>query len=372
MKVEKIELYLVRLPLVHFFETSFGRIREREFILTKVLAGGLTGWGEVVADEMPLYSYETNRTAWHILKDFLIPLIFREPISSPQDFSYKAKRFKGHHMAKTGLGLALWDLKAKMSETPLWKLYQGVKEEIPAGVSVGIQDSTKQLLERIDNFLKEGYQRIKVKIKPGWDIEILKEIRRNYPDILLIADANGAYSLMEKKHLQKIDDYNLMMIEQPFPAPSLWDHAQLQKKLKTPVCLDESITSFQDAEQAFRIGSYKIINIKVGRVGGIIEAIKIHNFCQEHSIPVWCGGMLESGIGRAHNLHLASLPNFKLPNDISASKRYYVKDVIEPEIKITPQGTIKLPSYPGIGFSPDEKRINQILIHKEIFNKAEF
>ncbi|MCP2605212.1 o-succinylbenzoate synthase [Candidatus Aminicenantes bacterium AH-873-B07] len=367
MKIEEIELYLVKMPLIHFFETSFGREIEKEFILIRIAGNGMEGWGEVVANKLPLYSYETNKTAWHVLKDIFIPLIFKESIVSPEQFQSKVSRFKGHNMAKAGLELALWDLNAKKEDFPLWKLYGGEKEEIPSGVSIGIQDSISQLLSRIENFLNLGYQRIKLKIKPGWDLEILKKVREDFPDILLSVDANGAYSLKYKEHLKRLDDFNLMMIEQPFPAPSFWDHAQLQKELKTPICLDESITSYQDVEQAFKIGSYKIINIKVGRVGGIIEAKKIHDFCMANSIPVWCGGMLESGIGRAHNIHLASLPNFKLPNDISASKRYYSQDIIEPEVEVTNKGTIKVPQGPGIGVTPVKERINKIAIYKEIF-----
>ncbi|MCP2518934.1 o-succinylbenzoate synthase [Candidatus Aminicenantes bacterium AC-708-M15] len=367
MKIQEIELYLVKMPLIHFFETSFGRETEREFILIRIAGNGIEGWGEVVANKLPLYSYETNKTAWHVLKDIFIPLIFKKSIKSPEEFNSEISRFKGHNMAKAGLELALWDLHAKEKGLPLWKLHGGVKNEIPSGVSVGIQDSVSQLLSRIENFLKLGYKRIKLKIKPAWDLDILKEVRKSFPNIPLSVDANGAYSLKDKEHLKRLDDFNLMMIEQPFPAPSFWDHAQLQKELRTPICLDESIASYQDAEQAFKIGSYRIINIKVGRVGGVIEAKKIHDFCMKNSIPVWCGGMLESGIGRAHNIHLASLPNFKLPNDISASKRYYSQDIIEPEIELTNKGTIKVPQNPGIGVLPLKEKINKIIIHKEIF-----
>ena len=367
MKIEEIELYLVKMPLVHFFETSFGRETEKEFILIRIVGDGLEGWGEVVANKLPLYSYETNKTAWHVLKDIFIPLIFEKSITSPEDFYNEVSKFKGHNMAKAGLELALWDLNAKQKELPLWKLYGGEKKEIPSGVSIGIQDSVNQLLSRIENFLELGYQRIKLKVKLGWDLEILKIVRKSFPNIPLSVDANGAYSLKDKEHLKKFDDFNLIMIEQPFPAPSLWDHAQLQKELNTPICLDESITCYQDSEQGFKMGSFKIINIKVGRVGGIIEAKKIHDFCMQNSIPVWCGGMLESGIGRAHNIHLASLPNFKLPNDISASKRYYSQDIIEPQVEITERGTIKVPNGPGIGVLPVKERINKVTVYKESF-----
>jgi len=369
MKIERIELLLLNLPYVHFFETSLGREEEREFIIVKVLAEGICGYGEVVADKRPLYSYETTSTAWHVLKDYLIPLIFKKSISNPQDFFKEANRFRGHPMAKAGLELALWDLKAKKENLPLWKLYQGIREEIPSGVSVGIQESTAELLERIHDFLQEGYQRVKIKIKPNWDVEVLHEVRERFPRIKLQADANGAYTIEDKETLKRLDEFDLLMLEQPFPPYDLWDHSQLQQELKTPLCLDESILSAETARQAFEMGSCRVINIKVGRVGGIVEARKIHDFCEKKSIPVWCGGMLESGIGRAHNLHLATLPNFKFPNDLSASKRYYAEDLIEPPVEITKKGTIKVPGLPGVGVSVQEERIRKATFPKKVTKK---
>jgi len=275
-------------------------------------------------------------------------------------------------MAKAGLELALWDLKAKKEDVSLWRLYRGIKEEIPSGVSVGIQDSISELLERIQVFLQEGYQRIKIKIRPSWDVQVLGEIRKRFPRIKLQADANGAYTLKDRKTLKKLDEFNLLMLEQPFPPYDLWDHSQLQKEMTTPLCLDESILSADTARKAFEMGSCRVVNIKVGRVGGIVEAVKIHDFCQEKNIPVWCGGMLESGIGRAHNLHLATLPNFKLPNDLSASKRYYAEDLIEPPVELTKKGTIKVPDLPGIGVSPQEDRIRKATIRHEVFRMTDF
>lgn len=370
MKIERVELALLRLPYVHFFETSLGREYERTFIVVKVYAGGICGYGEVVASEAPLYSSETTKTAWHVLKDFLIPLVFRNDISSPEEFCQAAKKFRGHPMAKAGLELALWDIEAKRQYMPLWKLYGGTKEEIPSGVSCGIEDYIPELLERIDSYLAEGYQRIKIKIKPGWDMEACKAVRKKYPDLALQVDANGAYTFKDKEYLKKLDDFSLLMVEQPFPPYDLWDHSLLQQEMKTPICLDESILSVETTRQALEMGSCRVVNIKVGRIGGVVEARQVHDFCQAHSIPVWCGGMLESGIGRAHNLHLASLPNFKFPNDLSASSRYYQQDLIEPAIELSPGGVIKVPNAAGIGVFPVEERIEQATLQREVFKSA--
>jgi O-succinylbenzoate synthase len=370
LKVERVELLLLKLPYVHFFETSFGREEEREFILVRVYGGGLCGYGEVVAGKSPLYSYETTTTAWHILKDFLIPLVWEKSIAGPHDFQREAKKYRGHPMAKAGFELALWDLQGKREEKPLWKVYGGKRTEVPSGVSIGIQDSAASLLERIQSFLEEGYQRVKIKIKPGWDLRIFEDVRKKFPDIPLQADANGAYGLEDMELLKKVDEFKLLMLEQPFPPYDLWDHSRLQKEMRTPLCLDESILSVETARKASEMGSCRVVNIKVGRVGGIAEAIKIHDFCQEKQIPVWCGGMLESGIGRAHNLHLATLPNFKFPNDLSASRRYYREDLIEPPIEISPQGLIKVPQLPGIGVLPQELRIERATLKKEVFKPS--
>lgn len=367
MKIERIELTFLELPYVHFFETSFGREEGRSFIVIKVSAEGITGYGEVVADASPLYSGETTETAWHILRDYFIPLIFEKSIANPEDFYREVKRFRGNPMAKAGLELALWDLTAKKRGLPLGKIYGGTKEEIPSGVSVGIEDTLAQLLDRIQSYLDEGYRRVKIKIKPGWDLDACEAVRKRFPDIPLQVDANGAYSLDDREELKKLDEFNLLMIEQPFPPYDLWDHSRLQKEMKTPLCLDESILSATTARQAIEMGSCRIINIKVGRVGGVVEARKIHDLCLEKDVPVWCGGMLESGIGRAHNLHLASLPNFRFPNDLSASSRYYAQDLIEPAIKLTSRGTIKVPDSPGIGVFPVEQRIRKATLRRKVF-----
>jgi O-succinylbenzoate synthase len=366
MNIERIELSLLELPYVHFFETSFGREEEKTFILVKIFSEGLCGFGEVTADLLPLYNYETTSTSWVIIKEILAPLIFDRGLSSPVAFHTEVQRFKGHHMAKAGLELALWDLKAKKEQKPLSELYGGDKKEILSGVSVGIQDNISDLIRRIEGFLKKGYPRVKLKIKPGWDITILEQVRKEFPQITLQVDANCAYTSGDIERLEKLDEFDLALVEQPFPALDLLSHSQLKKRIRTPVCLDESAESLDAVRQAYELGCFDIINIKVGRVGGIVEAQKIHDFCASKHVPVWCGGMLESGIGRAHNIHLATLPNFKLTNDISASQRYFAQDLIEPPVEITEQGTIKVPEGPGIGVTPIEARIEKADQKKEV------
>jgi len=366
MAIDRIELNFMRLPYVHFFETSFGRSYDRTFIIVRVYEDGLVGYGECVAEEKPLYSGETTETAWHILKDFLVPLVFSRGIVEPEDFYNAAKIFKENRMAKAGLELALWDLKAKKQGLPLYKLYGGIREEIAAGVSAGIENSIPDLLNMIENYRSQGYERIKIKIKPGWDIEVCQAIREKYPELLLQADANGIYSPEEADHLRQLDAFKLLMLEQPFPPFDLWEHSRLQKKMSTPLCLDESIISYETAKAALEMGSCRIINIKVGRVGGVVEVRKIHDYCQRYGVGVWCGGMLESGIGRAHNLHIATLPDFKYPNDLSASARYYQEDLIEPPIVLSRPGHVRVPDGPGIGVNPVEERIEKATLKKEV------
>jgi O-succinylbenzoate synthase len=367
MAIERIELALLYLPYVHFFETSLGREEGRSFILVKAFDGGLCGYGEVVASEEPFYSYETTSTAWLMLKEFFIPLVFKKGLIEPEDFYAQAHRYRGHPMAKAGLELALWDLKAKKAGVPLRRLYGGPRDVIEVGVSLGIENSVAELLERVRYFLNEGYSRIKIKIKPGWDIEVAREVRRRFPEILLQADANGAYAPRDTEALKSLDDLGLLMLEQPFPPYDLWDHSRLQREMRTSLCLDESIVSEVTARQAIEMGSCRIINIKVGRVGGMVEARKIHDRCESGGIPVWCGGMLESGIGRAHNLHIASLPDFRMPSDLSASKRYYREDLIDPPIELERNGTIRVPDGPGIGVHPVEDRIRKATLKQETF-----
>jgi O-succinylbenzoate synthase len=351
--IERVELRTVRLPLNEPFETSFGRIDSRLIVLVAVTSGGETGWGEVVAAEQPLYSYETVGTALHVIRDYLAPAILGEPLRDISDLAQRLAPFRGHNMAKAGLELAFMDLCARLRFQSLSHLIGGTRERIPVGVSLGIQPSIDLLLDRVDRYLGLGYQRIKLKIKPGWDIRIVREVRRRNPDILLSVDANAAYTLADLDHLRVLDDFGLLMIEQPLEHDDLMDHAQLQSKLSTAICLDESITGIKRAKQALDLGSCRIINIKIGRVGGYSQALGIHDLCYDQGIPVWCGGMLESGIGRAHNIALASLPGFVLPGDISASSRYFARDLIVPEVTVSPGGTVIAPLGPGLGFNVD-------------------
>ena len=367
MGLERIELALLKLPYVHYFETSFGREFDRTFILVRAFSEGVEGLGEVVASYSPLYSYETTATAWHVLSEFFVPMALKEGLEKPQEFQRRVSQFRGHPMAKAGLELALWDLHAKKKGIPLWKVYGGTQDRIPAGVSIGIQDTPDELLERIAAFLDEGYRRVKIKIKPGWDRDICAAIRSRFPDLLLQADANGGYRPEDTEILRSLDEFNMLMLEQPFPPYDLWDHSRLQKDLETPLCLDESVLNLTTARQALEMGSCRIINIKVGRVGGIVEAMAIHDFCQDRDVPVWCGGMLESGIGRAHNIHLASLSNFRFPHDISASRRYFSPDLIEPEVDITEDGFILIPEKPGIGVTPREDLIGKATLKQQSF-----
>ena len=351
--IQTIEMRTVRLRLTEPFETSFGAIDSRLIFLVSVEAGGLTGWGEVVAAEEPRYSYETVGTAWHVIRDYLAPAMLAKPLASLADISTRFDSFRGHNMAKAGLELAYMDLLAQIRGQALSQLIGGVRERIAVGVSLGIQPNLDRLLERVDKYLSLGYQRIKLKIKPGWDIEVVHEVRRRYPNILLSVDANCAYTMADQEHLQALDEFGLLMIEQPLNHDDLVDHTKLQSRMSTPICLDESITGVKRAEQALEMGSCRIINIKIGRVGGYSQALAIHDLCYSREVPAWCGGMLESGIGRAHNIALASLPGFSLPGDISASSRYFAKDVIVPEVIVATNGTVEVPRGPGLGFEID-------------------
>ena len=350
IRVDGVEIRLVRLPLVEPFETSFGKIDSRLIFLICLSAEGLRGWGEVVASEKPLYSYETVGTAFHVIKDFFAPAVLDEPITSLPDLARRFAPFRGHNMAKAGLELAYMDLLAQVNKQSLSTLIGGERKQIAVGVSLGIQPTPAQLLKRVERYLSLGYQRIKLKIKPGWDIEIVDEVRRAYPNILLSVDANSAYTLADVDHLRKLDDFDLLMIEQPLQSDDIVDHAKLQRLLQTSLCLDESIIGLRQAEAALDLESCRIINIKIGRVGGYSEALAIHDLCAARNIPVWCGGMLESGIGRAHNIALASLRGFTLPGDISASSRYFAHDLISPEVTVASDGTVAVPDAIGLGF----------------------
>ncbi len=353
IEVEGVEIRLVRLALIEPFETSFGKIDSRLIFLVCLSAGGLKGWGEVVASEQPLYSYETVGTAFHVIKDFLAPAVLDTPVADLAGLAQKFSRFRGHNMAKAGLELAFMDLLAQVNKQSLAALIGGERKRVAVGVSLGIQPTLSQLLRRVDKYLDLGYQRIKLKIKPGWDHHVVFEVRRLHPNILLSVDANSAYTLADVDHLRKLDDFDLLMIEQPLQSDDIVDHAELQKRLKTSLCLDESITGQRQATAALDLESCRIINIKIGRVGGYSEALAIHDLCAARSIPVWCGGMLESGIGRAHNIALASLPGFTLPGDISASSRYFERDLISPEVTVASDGTVSVPDAIGLGFEVD-------------------
>jgi len=327
MIIERIVLHHLRMPLRVPFETSFGRTTERECILLAVYAEGLVGYGECVADHEPGYAYETTGTAWHILRDFLVPAVLGQDIAGSEDFQRRVARVRGHPMAKAGLELALWDLQGKCEGRPLAALLGGTRERVEVGVSVGLQASPQALVETVAGYLAQGYGRIKIKIKPGRDVADAQAVRRAFPAIRLQVDANSAYTLETAQALRPLDELNLLLIEQPLAEDDLWDHSRLQAQFRTPLCLDESILSVRHARQALEMGACRVINIKPGRVGGLSQAVAIHNLCRERGIPVWCGGMLETGVGRAANLALASLPGFTLPGDISASDRYYAQDI---------------------------------------------
>ncbi len=362
MKIEQIELREVQMPLISFFETSFGRTTLRRVILVRVFGEGMIGYGESTAPEGPFYNHESTATAWHVLEDFVIPKIFVSEINHPRDVAPLLKPIRGHNMAKAAVETAVWDLYARSLRKPLHELLGGPRKTLDCGVSIGIQKSSRELLNKIEKELQAGYQRIKIKIKPGWDVAIVREVRKQFPGILLMCDANSAYTLADLEHLKALDDFDLLMIEQPLAWNDIVDHVQLQKALRTPICLDESILDGEDARKAIEAGACRIINIKLGRVGGYSEAIRVHDVCQTRKIPVWCGGMLESGIGRAHNVALSTLQNFTLPGDVSASKRYFHQDLIEPEVEVDPQGRIHVLPDRGIGFQPNMKRIEQVTV----------
>ena len=369
IELEQIELRLIRLPLVEPFETSFGAIDSRLIFLVKLSAGGLTGWGEVVASEEPRYSYETVGTAFHVIRDFLGPAMLDQPVDSLSGVADRFSSFRGHNMAKAGLELAFMHLLSQVEQRSLSSVLGGSQKQIGVGVSLGIQPRLEQLIERVDRHLELGYQRIKLKIKPGWDVDVVAAVRRRHPDILLSVDANSAYKLSDKDHLKKLDDFQLLLIEQPLENDDLVDHAKLQRELDTPLCLDESITDVRKAKQALELDSCRIINIKVGRVGGYSQALAIHDLCASKHVPVWCGGMLESGVGRAHNIALASLRGFTLPGDISASSRYFAHDIIRPEVTVDSDGTIVVPDGTGLGFEVDEDGINSRTETSEIIRR---
>ena len=366
MKIERVTLRQIRMPLVHFFETSFGRTVERQIILVEAHGGGISGWGEVTAGENPFYNEEWTESAWRILRDYAAPCMLGRDLAGPQEIYPLTAHIRGHNMAKGALETAAWDLAARAEGVPLWKkVGGGARREIPCGVSIGIQNSVDELFALIERELDAGYQRIKMKIKPGWDVDVVARVRERFPLIKLMADANSAYTLADADHLRKLDDFYLMMIEQPLAHDDIIDHAELQARLQTPICLDESIRSAHHAAQAIRLRACGIFNIKLGRVGGFAEARRLHDVAQAAGFPVWCGGMLEAGIGRAHNVALATLPDFVLPGDVSASCRYWQRDIIQPPVETTPHGTIEIRDRPGFGYDLDREFIDAITVREE-------
>ena len=366
--IRQIELRELRMQLLHPFETSFGVTRERKIIIVKVSDGENVGYGEVTAGEGPFYSHETYQTAWHILSDFVIPRALGKTFKHPRNFGIFTEGIRGHNMAKAGLETACWDLHAKAGGTALWKSLGGVLQKIDCGVSIGIQPSIDHLLAKIDTEVKAGYRRIKIKIKPGWDVEVIRQVRAAFPAIKLMGDANSAYTLDDLPLFRQMDRYDIMMFEQPLHYEDIIDHAELQKQIETPICLDESIHSADDARKAIKLGACKIINIKLGRVGGYREARALHDVCRDNGIPVWCGGMLESGIGRAHNVAMSSMENFSLPGDVSASQRYWAEDIVDPPVEVSAEGQITQRAAPGIGYTVKDELVERFTSRCQVFS----
>jgi o-succinylbenzoate synthase len=365
--ISSVELREIRLPLIHFFETSFGRTTERRILLVRVRdADGGEGWGECTAGEGPFYSDEWAETAWPTINTFLADMVVGKEVDSAAQTWQLMRAVRGHRMAKAAIETACWDLEAKRLGLPLWKHVGGVQSQISSGVSIGIQETPEDLIEKIDKELAAGYQRIKIKIKPGWDVKIVSQVRDRFPNIPLMVDANSSYTLSDVNLFRELDQYALMMVEQPLAHDDMFDHAELQKQIKTPLCLDESIHSSEDARHAIQLGAARIVNVKLGRVGGHAEAKKVEAVCREQNIPVWCGGMLESGVGRAHNIAMATLAGFTLPGDVSAGTRYWTEDIIDPPVTVSANGTITAPDKAGIGFEVNLSRVDSLTVRKEI------
>ncbi len=362
MRIERIELRHVKMILVSPFVTSMGTEYDEEHIIVRVDADGVTGWGESVAEGTPFYSYETVPTAWHILQDFLMPAVLGKELNSVDEAIAGYAKVRGHMMAKAGIEAALWDAFAKSRGISLSQMMGGTRKKIDVGVSIGIQDSVPGLIKKVEGYLAEGYKRIKIKIAPGLDLQFVDALRKEFPATMLQVDANSAYKLEDIDIFKKMDHYGLVLIEQPLGYEDIFDHSKLQRELKTPICLDESIHSLDDTRAAIELDSCRVINIKPGRVGGFTESKLIHDYCASMNIPVWCGGMLESGIGRAGNVALASLSNFTLPGDISASKRYYKEDIVEPEFLVNKDGTMDVPTKPGIGVEVNMRVLDNVTV----------
>ena len=371
MIIASVELREICLPLIHFFETSFGRTTERRIALVRVRdADGVEGWGECTAGEGPFYCEEWVETAWPTIRSFLAPRVIGKEIASAAEVWGLMSAVRGNRMAKAAIETACWDLESRRLGLPLWKHLGGTQTEISSGVSIGIQDTPDILIEKIEKELAAGYQRIKLKIKPGWDLAIIDRVRKKFPNIRLTADANSAYTLADVSLLKQLDQYNLMMIEQPLSHDDIFDHAELQKEIATPICLDESIHSSVDAQHAIALGAAQVINLKLGRVGGHSQARAVEQVCRENHIPLWCGGMLESGIGRAHNIAMSTLAGFTLPGDVSASERYWREDIIDPPVTVSSRGTITAPEKPGLGFDIKLDLIDELTVRKEMISES--
>ncbi len=365
MKIERFEVRQLALPLVHAFETSFGRQTRKEFWLVSVSAGGVTGHGECVADSDPFYLPETNGTAIHVMRDFLAPLVFSLDLGHPRELPAAFARVRGHEMAKAALEMAIWELHARREGVPLYRVLGGHGGTIVTGVSVGLQRDEAELLDKVEAEVAAGYQRVKVKIKPGRDRGLVGALRDRFPELPLMVDANSAYTPADAELFRELDEFGLMMVEQPLGWDDIVDHAALQRQISTPVCLDESIHSPEDARRALDLGSCRVINIKPGRVGGFQASREIQDHCRQRGVPVWCGGMLESGIGRLANVHLQTLPGFTLPGDTSASARYFAEDLVDPPVTVSPEGTITVPEGPGIGHTIVWPRVEKATQYRE-------
>ncbi len=366
MIIERVELFEIRLPLVNYFETSFGRTVERRIILVRVIdEEGAEGWGECTAGENPFYSNEWTESAWITIKTFLAPMVKGCKIETAAGVFNAMHGVRGHRMAKASIETACWDLEAKRARLPLWQYLGGTRCEIPCGVSIGIQATPEKLFEKIEQELAAGYQRIKIKIKPGWDLTIIEQVRARFPGVPLSVDANSAYTLKDTALFRALDEFDLMMFEQPLAHDDILDHAELQRQIRTPICLDESIHSSADARHAIDASACGIVNIKLGRVGGHMEARRVEQVCRERGIPVWCGAMLEAGVGRAHNIAMSTLEGFTLPGDVSASARYWTEDIIEPPVTVSPRGTIIAPDAPGLGYTIMRQRIDALAVRRD-------
>lgn len=368
MRIEKIVLREIRMRLKAPFETSFGITQDRRILLVEAIVDGVSGWGEVTTLESPSYNSETPDTAWHIISDFIAPKLAGSDMRTASDLGVSLASIRGHQMAKAGVENAVWDAEAQLKGVPLAKLLGGTLDEIACGVSLGIRETAGALVKKVEEELRSGYQRIKLKIKPGKDVTFVSAVRKVFPNIRLSVDANSAYELTDVHHLKLLDQFNLLMIEQPLQWDDIHSHAKMQAQLQTAICLDECIHNEAHALAAIESGACRIINIKLGRVGGHTSARKIHDLCRQYSLPVWCGGMLESGVGRAHNIAMSTLPNFTLPGDVSASQRYWSEDIIDPEVEVTSSGTIRVRTDPGLGYAVKRELVDRLSVRTKSWN----